>query len=164
MNRVFLVGLVGCRSVRLRPSGELAFLVLTPRDLGGERVDRHRVLLSPHQLAGLAELVPGATVYVEGHLARHGGRGRACVMAERAWTVSPPPPPPRQAAPAGSHTPPREHLRAGHARRIAVGTPAERVVWVRPTLVRPQALHPQRPPTAPRRRTCTCPGPPDGFP
>ena len=145
MNRAFLVGLIGSRPVHLRSSGETGFLVLTPRDAGGERVDRHRVVLQRPQLADLAELVPGATVYVEGYLARHGGRDRACIVAERAWTVSPAPPAPRQSAPAGSHASPREHLRAGHARRVGIGTPFERVIWVRPTTVRPTAATSRRP-------------------
>ena len=39
---------------------------------------------------------------------------------------------------------PREHQRAGHARRVAIGTARERLIWVRPTTVRPRSgLSPQ---------------------
>jgi hypothetical protein len=80
--------------------GELGFLLLTQRDPLGERVGRHRVILAPLRTPDLAEFLPGATLYVEGRLARHGARGRVAVIAERAFS-------------------------------------SERLVWVRPTTVRP---------------------------
>jgi hypothetical protein len=61
------------------------------------------------------------------------------VIAERAFATLPAPPPPEEAAVTGSHASPREHLRAGHARRVAIRTARERLVWVRPTTVRPHA-------------------------
>ena len=145
MNRACLIGLVACLPRTVAQSGDLGFLLLTQRDPTGERVDRHRVILTPLQVPDLAEFTPGATVYVEGHLARHGERGRVSVIAERAFATLPAAPPPAEAAVTGSHASPREHLRAGHARRVAIGTARERLIWVRPTTVRPHA------PSAPDR-------------
>jgi len=142
VNRVCLIGLVACLPRPVGTDGDLGFLLLTRRDPAGERVDRHRVILTPLHVPDLAEFTPGATVYVEGHLARHGERGRVSVIAERAFATLPAPPPPEEAAVTGSHASPREHLRAGHARRVAIGTASERLVWVRPTTVRPQASSP----------------------
>ena len=145
MNRACLIGLVACVARPVGTDGDLGFLLLTRRDPAGERVDRHRVILTPLQVPDLAEFTPGATVYVEGHLARHGERGRVSVIAERAFATLPAPPPPEEAAVTRSHASPREHLRAGHARRVAIGTARERLIWVRPTTVRPHA------PSAPDR-------------
>jgi len=119
------------------PAGDLGFVLLTQRDLSGQRVDRHRVILPARHVPDLAEFSPGATVYVEGHLARHGERGRVSVIAHRAWSIAPAPPAPEEDRPTGTHASPREHQRAGHARRVAIGTASERLVWVRPTTVRP---------------------------
>jgi len=150
VNRACFIGLVACVARPVGTDGDLGFLLLTRRDPAGERVDRHRVILTPLHVPDLAEFTPGATVYVEGHLARHGERGRVSVIAEHAFATLPAPPPPEEAAATGSHASPREHLRAGHARRVAIGTARERLVWVRPTTVRPQAS--SRPKRDPRRR------------
>jgi hypothetical protein len=138
VNRACLIGLVACVARPVGTDGDLGFLLLTRRDPAGERVDRHRVILTPLQVPDLAEFTPGATVYVEGHLARHGERGRVSVIAERAFATLPAPPPPEEVAVTGSHASPREHLRAGHGRRVAIGTARERLTWVRPTTVHPR--------------------------
>jgi hypothetical protein len=148
VNRVCLIGLVACVARPVGRDGDVGFLLLTHRDSAGERVDRHRVILTPLHVPDLAEFTPGATVYVEGHLARHGERGRVSVIAERAFATLPATPPPEEAAVTGSHASPREHLRAGHGRRVAIGTARERLIWVRPTTVLPHApsvldRHPQ---------------------
>jgi len=139
VNTACLIGLVACRPRPLGVEGEVGFLLLTPRDPAGERVDRHRVILSPLHTPDLAEFLPGATVYIEGHLARHGHHRRVSVIADHAWSIQPPPPPPGNDRPTGTHAPPREHQRAGHARRVAIGTARERLIWVRPTTVHPNA-------------------------
>ena len=139
MNRACLIGLVACFPRPVGEDGDLGFLLLTQRDPTGERVDRHRVILTPLQVPDLAEFTPGATVYVEGHLARHGERGRVAVVAERAFATLLAPPPPEEAPVTGSHASPRDHLRAGHARRVAIGTASERLIWVRPATVHPRA-------------------------
>jgi hypothetical protein len=61
------------------------------------------------------------------------------VIAERTFSTLPAPPPPEEGPVTGSHASPREHLRAGHGRRVAIGTARERLVWVRPATVRPHA-------------------------
>jgi hypothetical protein len=137
VNRACLIGLVGCRPRPVGPDGELGLLVLTQRDPQGERVDRHRVILGAGQAQDVGDFTPGATVYVEGHLARHGPHARVSVIAERAWAITTAPPPPQETPPRGTHASPREHRREGHARRVAIGTAGERLVWVRPTTVRP---------------------------
>ena len=137
MNKACLIGLVACVPRPVGGDGEVGFLLLTQRDASGERVDRHRVILPARHAPDIAEFSPGATVYVEGHLARHGERQRVSVVAHRAWTIAPAPPPPEEERPSGTHAAPREHERAGHARRVAIGTARERLVWVRPTTVRP---------------------------
>jgi hypothetical protein len=137
VNSACLIGLVACLPRPVGADGEVGFLLLTQRDASGERVDRHRVILSPLHTPDLAEFSPGATVYVEGHLARHGERRRVSVIARRAWSIAPASPPPEEAPPTGTHASPREHQRAGHARRVAIGTGRERLIWVRPTIVRP---------------------------
>ena len=153
MNRACLIGLVACLPRPAGQDGELGFLLLTQCDPAGERVDRHRIIVSPRQVPAIEEFTPGATVYVEGHLARHGARGRVSLIATRAFSTLPAPPPPDEGPVTGTHASPREHLRAGHARRVAIGTGRERLIWVRPTTVRPQAasaLHRQE-----HRRTGT---------
>jgi hypothetical protein len=152
VNRACLIGLVACLPRPVGEDGDLGFLLLTRRDPAGERVDRHRVILTPLQVPDLAEFTPGATVYVEGHLARHGKRGQVSVVAERAFATLPAPPPPEEVAVTGSHASPREHLRAGHARRVAIGTARERLIWVRPTTVRPHAPSALDPHPQPRHR------------
>jgi hypothetical protein len=136
---VCLIGLVACLPRPVGQDGELGFLLLTQRDAAGERVDRHRVIVSPLQVPDLAEFTPGATIYVEGHLARHGERGRVSVIADRAFSTLPAPPPPAPEEATAHHASPREHLRAGHGRRVAIGTASERLIWVHPTTVRPHA-------------------------
>ena len=138
MNSACLIGLVACLPRPVGAGGEVGFLLLTQRDASGERVDRHRVILSPLHTPDLAEFSPGATVYVEGHLARHGERRRVSIIARRAWSIEAAPPPSEEAPATGTHASPREHQRAGHARRVAIGTPRERLIWVRPTTVRPR--------------------------
>jgi len=137
LNTACLIGLVACLPRPVGGEGEVGLLLITQRDPAGDRIDRHRVILSPRHTPDLAEFSPGATVYVEGHLARHGERRRVSVIAHRAWSIAPAPPPPEEDRPSGTHASPREHQRAGHARRVAIGTARERLVWVHPTTVRP---------------------------
>jgi hypothetical protein len=144
VNSACLIGLVACLPRPVGGDGEVGFLLLTHRDPAGQRVDRHRVILAARHAPDLAEFLPGATVYVEGHLARHGERQRVSVIAHRAWSIAPAPPAPEEDRPRGTHASPREHPRAGHGRRVAIGTARERLIWVRPTSVhpRPRAMGP----------------------
>ena len=144
MNTACLIGLVACLPRPVGGDGEVGLLLITQRDPAGDRIDRHRVILPARHAPDLAEFSPGATIYVEGHLARHGERRRVSVIAHRAWSIAPAPPAPKEALPTGTHASPREHQRAGHARRVAIGTARERLVWVRPTTVRPGATNDSR--------------------
>ena len=156
MNTACLIGLVACLPRPVGGDGEVGLLLITQRDPAGDRIDRHRVILPARHAPDLAEFSPGATIYVEGHLARHGERRRVSVIAHRAWSISPAPPAPEEAPPTGTHASPREHQRAGHARRVAIGTASERLIWVRPTTVhpRPPAMEPPfGPPARIRQQT-----------
>lgn len=153
MNSACFIGLVACRPRPVGADGEVGFLLLTRRDPAGQRVDRHRVIVPPHNTSDLAEFCPGATVCVEGHLARHGERRRVSIIARRAFSIELAPPPPQEAPATGTHASPREHQRAGHARRVAIGMASERLIWVRPTTVHPRSAAANRPtpPLPPRR-------------
>jgi hypothetical protein len=135
VNKACFIGLVACVPRPVGGDGEVGFLLITQRDPAGDRIDRHRVILPARHAPDLAEFSPGATVYVEGHLARHGDRGRVSVIAHRAWSIALAPPAAEEAPASGTHASPREHPRAGHARRVAIGTPREHLIWVRPTTV-----------------------------
>ena len=146
MNKACFIGLVACVPRPVGGDGEVGFLLITQRDPAGDRIDRHRVILPARHAPDLAEFSPGATVYVEGHLARHGERRRVSVVAHRAWSIAPAPSPPEDERPTGTHASPREHQRAGHGRIVARGTPRERLIWVHPTTVHPRSgLTPHNP-------------------
>jgi hypothetical protein len=140
-----LIGLVGCWPRPVGPAGDLGFVLLTERDPLGQRVDRHRVILGGIHLPDIDDFAPGATVYVEGHIARQGESWRVSVIAGCAWSILPAPPPPVAGEPTSSHASPREHQRSGHPRRVAIATPRERLVWVRPTTVHPRSRLADRP-------------------
>ncbi|MBJ7596328.1 MAG: hypothetical protein JF886_15980 [Candidatus Dormibacteraeota bacterium] len=135
MNTVHLIGLVGCRPRAVGTAGDRGFLLLTIADATAQRVDRHRVVVAAHTPIAIEDFTPGETVYVEGRLGRPADGRRIAVIAAQAWSIEPPLPPPADSAAAASHASPREHLRRGHARRIAIGTPRERLIWIRPTTV-----------------------------
>jgi len=145
VNEACFIGLVACVPRPVGGDGEVGFLLITQRDPAGDRIDRHRVILPARHAPDLAEFSPGATVYVEGHLARHGERQRTSVIAHRAWSIALAPPAPEEERPCGTHASPREHQRAGHGRIVARGTPRERLIWVRPTTVRPRSVAAPRP-------------------
>ena len=133
MNQVHLIGVVGS----LPPDGGTArgagFVLLTERaDVPG--VERHRVVLRGR---GLAEPVAvGDSVYVRGHLEWRGSRpvvvfGSGFQLAAGVVPAGGRDP----TATGGTHRSPLPHERRGHLRRVGAGTPRERLVWVRPTLV-----------------------------
>src|ERR1039458_4810777 len=140
MNRICLIGLVGCWPRPVGPAGDLGFVLLTERDPLGQRVDRHRVILGGIHLPDISDFAPGATVYVEGHLARQGESRRVSVIAGCAWSILPAPPPPVAGEPTSSHASPRAHQRSVHPGRGPIGTPRERLIWVRPPTVRPRSV------------------------
>jgi len=78
----------------------------------------------------------GETVYVRGRLGRFDDTRRVAVIAAEAWSILPPPAiPDLDGPPARTHASPVEHQRRGHLRHVGIGTPRERLVWVRPATV-----------------------------
>ena len=139
-----MIGVVANRPREIEPAGTLALLLLTLRCRQSGNVDRHPVVLRASCDINPEELVPGATIYVEGYLGRPSGLRRVCVVAERAWSILAPLPMQTRSQSGRSHASPHQHRRAGHARRIAIGTQNERVVWVRPTTVHPRQVREAR--------------------
>ena len=129
VNRVWLMGWVA------RPpqidDGRCRLSVAT-RD--GEHVERHSVTITDELVQRVAEFATGDVVYIEGRLEHDGAIAR--VVAADLWRVA-------ESAPvdsaadraAGTHASPRPHERRGHWRRVATGTSAERLVWVRAAAV-----------------------------
>ena len=129
VNRVWLMGWVARPPVI--DGGRCTFVVAT-RD--GEHIERHTVTVSGGLLRRAAELATADVVYVEGCLEH--AAGAAVVAAGDLWRIAesePVEPPP--SVPVGAHASPRPHERRGHWRRVARGSRAERLVWVRATAV-----------------------------
>ena len=124
-----LIGLVACVPRPVGGDGDVRFLLLTQRDAGGGSVDRHRIILPARHAPDIAKFSPGAIGYVEGHLACTASANRS-PSSPRGPARAPAPPAPEQERPTGTYAYPREHQRTRHARRVAIGTARERVVWV----------------------------------
>jgi hypothetical protein len=140
VNRVLLIGLVAAPARRGKGGCEL--VVAVPEDRAGRTWLERIALVVPGRLVGEAmQLRPAQPVHAEGYLAR-AGTGAVAVVVDRLFSLGEAPPEqpaPRQ--PVGSHTSPRAHERAGHPRRIHIGRPDERIIWVRPARV---GGHPSR--------------------
>jgi hypothetical protein len=81
------------------------------------------------------ELRPAQPVHAEGYVTR-GSAGGVVVMANNLVNVGEAPPEhPTSGQPLRSHASPHAHERAGHPRRIHIGRPDERIIWVRSTRV-----------------------------
>jgi hypothetical protein len=92
-------------------------------------MDRHRVRYPAGPLD--AGITTGATVLVEGALVRDPDRRRQFVLARRVSLLSPAPEERPRGEGERTHRSPTAHDRAGHYRCVAIGTPRERLVWVR---------------------------------
>ena len=140
VNRVLLMGLVTAQARQGKGGCEL--VVAVPEERAGRTWLERIALIVPDRLVGEAmELRPAQPVHAEGYL-RQAGSGAAAVVVDRLFSLGEAPPEqpvPRQ--PAGSHASPRAHERAGHPRRIHMGRPDERIIWVRPARV---GGHPSR--------------------
>ena len=125
MNSACLIGLVACLPRPVGDGGDVGFLLLTAarpaRPAGSTATGSSSLRVhSPD----LADFSPGATVYVEGHLARHGDSHRVSVIAHRAWSIAPAPSPPEEER-ADRHPRLPAGAPAGRARQVvARGTPA----------------------------------------
>jgi hypothetical protein len=134
VNRVLLMGLVAASARQGKGGCEL--VVAVPEERAGRTWLERIALIVPDRLVGEAmELRPAQPVHAEGYLAR-AGTGAGAVVVDRLFSLGEAPPEhpaPRQ--PVGSHASPQAHERAGHPRRIHIGRPDERIIWVRPTRV-----------------------------
>jgi hypothetical protein len=140
VNRVLLIGLVAAQA--RQNTGGCEIVVAVPEERAGRTWLERIALVVPERLVAEAmELRPAQPVHAEGYLAR-AGTGAVAVVVDRLFSLGEAPPEepvPRQ--PVGSHASPQAHDRAGHPRRIHVGQPDERIIWVRPARV---GGHPSR--------------------
>jgi hypothetical protein len=133
VNRVFLIGVVQTPPAELR--GVWEFVLGVPAERAGRAwLERVRIVASGRLGASVAELHSAQAVYADGRLVRT--PEGPVVEASAVLALGDPPPMVEPAEdPTGTHASPRAHDRVGHPRRLHVGTPAERVIWVRPTHV-----------------------------
>ena len=135
MNQVYLIGVVATRSYSSGECGAVGFVLITERARGGG-VDRHRIVVEPTSPVDVTTFAVGETVYVRGRLGRFDDTRRVAVIAAEAWSIVPAPSAPDPDVPASrTHASPVEHQRRGHLRHVGIGTPRERLVWVRPATV-----------------------------
>jgi hypothetical protein len=76
----------------------------------------------------------GQQIFVTGTVQRD-RRNRVIVVARDLWPIGDVPSETTAGVSVGTHASPREHQRAGHWRRVSIGGPRERLVWVRTTTV-----------------------------
>jgi hypothetical protein len=133
INVVLIVGLVAVRPIWTHDSSSASLLVATVEGDGACR-ERHRVVVA-RSLADLAvSLGVGQQVFVSGTVQRD-HKGRVMVVARELWPVGGAPGATQAEAAMGTHASPHAHQRVGHWRRVSIGGPRERLVWVRPTIV-----------------------------
>ena len=133
VNVVCLIGLVAVRPTWDQESSLASVLVVTAGGDGAFR-ERHRVVVK-RSIAGPAlALGVGQQVYVAGTVQRDHSN-RVIVVARELWPIGDVPGGTEPSASVGTHASPREHQRAGHWRRVSIGGPRERLVWVRTTTV-----------------------------
>ena len=133
VNAVCLIGLVAVRPMWDEESSLASVLVVTAGGDGAFR-ERHRVAVG-RSIADVAlALCVGQQVFVTGTVQRD-HRNRVIVVARELWPMGDVPGGTEPSASVGTHASPREHQRAGHWRRVSIGGPRERLVWVRTTTV-----------------------------
>ena len=135
VNVVCLIGLVAFRPTWDEESSVASVLVVTA---GGDGVfrERHRVVVARSITEVVLALGVGQQIYVTGTVQRD-HRNRVIVVARALWPIGDVPGGTEPSASVGTHASPREHQRAGHWRRVLIGGPRERLVWVRTTTVGP---------------------------
>jgi hypothetical protein len=133
VNVVCLIGLVAFRPTWDEESSVASVLVVTA---GGDGVfrERHRVVVARSITEVVLALGVGQQIYVTGTVQRD-HRNRVIVVARALWPIGDVPGGTEPSASVGTHASPREHRRAGHWRRVSIGGPRERLVWVRTTTV-----------------------------
>jgi hypothetical protein len=115
----------------------VAFEVGVPQErLGRQWLQRATVMAGGHLADDARALRPAQWIFAEGRLTVRDGL--PLVEAVTLLTIADAPSPPvDNPVPESTHASPRPHDRIGYPRRLHAGTPLERVVWVRPTTVRP---------------------------
>src|SRR5580700_7142899 len=109
-------------------------LVVTAGGDGAFR-ERHRVVVERSITEVVLALGVGQQIFVTGTLQRD-HRNRVIVVARELWPIGDVPSETAVGVSIGTHASPRQHQRAGHWRRVSIGGPRERLVWVRTTTVR----------------------------
>ena len=133
VNVVCLIGLVAVRPTWDQESSLASVLVVTAGADGGFR-ERHRVVVERSITEVVLALGVGQQIFVIGTVQRD-HRNRAIVVARELWPIGDVPGGTASSASVGTHASPHEHQRAGHWRRVSIGGPRERLVWVRTTTV-----------------------------
>ena len=133
VNAVCLIGLVAVRPTWDQESSLASVLVVTAGGDGAFR-ERHRVVVKRSITEVELALGVGQQIFVTGTMQRD-QRNRVIVVARELWPVGEVPGGTESSASVGTHASPREHHRAGHWRRVSIGGPQERLVWVRTTTV-----------------------------
>jgi hypothetical protein len=133
INAVCLIGLVAVRPMWHQGSSLASVLVVTAGADGAFR-ERHRVVVERSITEVVLALGVGQQIFVTGTVQRD-HRDRVTVVARELWPIGDVPGGTASSASVGTHASPREHQRAGHWRRVSIGGPRERLVWVRTTTV-----------------------------
>jgi len=133
VNAVCLIGFVAVRPMWDQESSLASVLVVTAGSDGAFR-ERHRVVVERSITEVVLALGVGQQIFVTGTVQRD-HRNRVIVAARDLWPVADAPGATEASAGVGTHASPREHLRAGHWRRVSIGGTRERLVWVRTTIV-----------------------------
>ena len=133
VNAVCLIGLVAGRPMWDPESSLASVLVVTAGGDGAFR-ERHRVVVKRSITEVELALGVGQQIFVTGTVQRD-HRNRVIVVARELWPMGDVPGGTEPSASVGTHASPREHQRAGHWRRVSIGGPRERLVWVRTTTV-----------------------------
>lgn len=133
VNAVCLIGLVAGRPMWDPESSLASVLVVTAGGDGAFR-ERHRVVVERSITEMVLALGVGQQIVVTGTVQRD-RRKRVIVVARELWPIGDVPGGTEPSASVGTHASPREHQRAGHWRRVSIGGPRERLVWVRTTTV-----------------------------
>ena len=133
VNAVCLIGLVAVRPMWDQESSLASVLVVTAGGDGAFR-ERHRVVVERSITEVVLALGVGQQIFVTGTVQRD-HRNRVIVVARELWPIGDVPGGTESTTSVGTHASPREHQRAGHWRRVSIGGPRERLVWVRTTTV-----------------------------
>lgn len=132
MNRIFVIGVV-----TRPPAGNgdaITFEVGVPQRHGEQEWLQRIGVVARGRLAERSrDLVTAQEVFADGRLTVV--VGLPVVEAITIFPLDDAPPGTANKPGAGTHASPAPHERRGHVRRLHVGTPAERVTWVRSTLV-----------------------------